>query len=62
MTFDKDGNLIAGFDVINFIFSENQTIVKIGKIDPHSSPDKMLIIKKDTITWNSWFNQVGPRN
>ncbi|KAG6513038.1 type-2 vomeronasal receptor [Crotalus adamanteus] len=60
MTFDEDGNLVAGFDVINIIFSENQTIMKIGKIDPHSSPDKMLIIKRDAITWNSWFNQTQP--
>uniref|UniRef100_A0A8C6VIK8 Receptor ligand binding region domain-containing protein n=1 Tax=Naja naja TaxID=35670 RepID=A0A8C6VIK8_NAJNA len=57
MTFDEDGNLIAGFDVINFIFSENQTVVKIGRIDPYSIPDKMLIIKKDAIIWSSWFNQ-----
>ncbi|XP_070586509.1 vomeronasal type-2 receptor 26-like [Erythrolamprus reginae] len=60
MTFDEDGNLIAGFDVINFIFSENQTVVKIGQIHPHSSLDKMLIIKKDAIIWSSWFNQSQP--
>ncbi|XP_063158520.1 vomeronasal type-2 receptor 26-like [Candoia aspera] len=60
MAFDQDGNLVAGFDVINFIFSENQTVVKIGRIDPQSPPDKMLVIKEDAITWNSWFNQTRP--
>ncbi|KAM6449042.1 vomeronasal type-2 receptor 26-like [Liasis olivaceus] len=60
ITFDQDGNLIAGFDLINFIFSENQTVVKVGKIEPQSPSDKMLIIKEDVITWNSWFNQTRP--
>ncbi|XP_032092115.1 vomeronasal type-2 receptor 26-like [Thamnophis elegans] len=60
MAFDQDGNLVAGFDVINFIFLENQTVVKIGRIDPHSPPNKVLIIKEDAITWSNWFNQSQP--
>ncbi|XP_058038598.1 vomeronasal type-2 receptor 26-like [Ahaetulla prasina] len=58
--FDQDEKLVDGFDIINFILSENQSKVKIGRIDPQSPAHQTFIIDKDAITWNSWFNQTAP--
>ncbi|KAM6449043.1 vomeronasal type-2 receptor 26-like [Liasis olivaceus] len=58
--FDQDGKLVAGFDIINFTPSENQSKVKIGRIDPQSPADQSFIIKEDAIKWNSWFHQRVP--
>ncbi|XP_026545173.1 vomeronasal type-2 receptor 26-like [Notechis scutatus] len=60
ISFDQDGKLIAGFDIINFILSKKITKVKIGRIDPQSSTDQSFFIKEDAITWHSWFNQTRP--
>ncbi|XP_026579617.1 vomeronasal type-2 receptor 26-like [Pseudonaja textilis] len=58
--FDQDGKLIDGFDIINSVLSENQSKVKIGRIDPQSPANQTFIIDKDAITCNSWFNQTAP--
>ncbi|XP_032092113.1 vomeronasal type-2 receptor 26-like [Thamnophis elegans] len=60
ISFDQDGKLIAGFDIINFILSKKITKVKIGRIDPRSSTDQSFFIEEDAITWHSWFNQTRP--
>ncbi|XP_063158523.1 vomeronasal type-2 receptor 26-like [Candoia aspera] len=60
ITFDQDGKLVDGFDIINFILSENQSKVKIGRVDPQSPAYPMFIIEEDAITWHSWFNQTAP--
>ncbi|KAM6449039.1 vomeronasal type-2 receptor 26-like [Liasis olivaceus] len=57
ISLDPDGKLVAGFDIINFILSENQSKVKIGRIDPQSPAEQSFIIEEDAIIWNSWFNQ-----
>nr|XP_028560350.1 vomeronasal type-2 receptor 26-like [Podarcis muralis] len=56
VSFDQNGQLVAGFDVINWVSSSNQSIVKVGKMDP----DQVFTINKDAITWHSWFNQAQP--
>ncbi|XP_053120312.1 vomeronasal type-2 receptor 26-like [Hemicordylus capensis] len=60
--FDENGKLVAGFDVMNWIFSSNQSFrrVKVGRIDPQTPPDKALLINEDAITWHSWFNHSRP--
>ncbi|XP_053120313.1 vomeronasal type-2 receptor 26-like [Hemicordylus capensis] len=60
--FNENGKLVAGFDITNWIFSSNQSFrrVKIGKMDPQTSPDKALLINEDAIMWHSWFNHSRP--
>ncbi|XP_053120310.1 vomeronasal type-2 receptor 26-like [Hemicordylus capensis] len=62
ITFDQNGKLVAGFDIMNWIFSSNQSFhrVKVGKMDPQAPPDKALLINEDAITWHSWFNHARP--
>ncbi|XP_077774292.1 vomeronasal type-2 receptor 26-like [Podarcis muralis] len=60
VSFDKNGELMAGFDVINWIFSSNQTKQKIGQLDPEAFPDEVFTINEDVIIWHSWFNQSRP--
>ncbi|XP_070586511.1 vomeronasal type-2 receptor 26-like [Erythrolamprus reginae] len=46
ISFDQDGKLIAGFDIINFILSKKMTKVKIGRIDFQSSTDQSFFIEE----------------
>ncbi|XP_058038629.1 vomeronasal type-2 receptor 26-like [Ahaetulla prasina] len=59
MSFNENGELTAGYDILNWVVFPNQSFVRVrvGKMDPR---DKELIIKTDTITWHSSFNQVQP--
>ncbi|XP_034279075.1 vomeronasal type-2 receptor 26-like [Pantherophis guttatus] len=62
VSFDQNGIVAAGFDIINLIAFRNKSIlhVKVGNVD-HSAPsDKLLTINDEMITWHSWFNQVIP--
>ncbi|KAM6449041.1 vomeronasal type-2 receptor 26-like [Liasis olivaceus] len=62
ISFNQDGKLIAGFDVINWIVASNQSFrrVKVGRMDPQAPPGKVFTISEDAITWHSWFNQAQP--
>uniref|UniRef100_A0A8D2ISL3 G-protein coupled receptors family 3 profile domain-containing protein n=1 Tax=Varanus komodoensis TaxID=61221 RepID=A0A8D2ISL3_VARKO len=44
ISFDQNGDLLAGFDIINWVTFSNQTFlkVKVGKIDPVHPKDKMF--------------------
>nr|XP_034992575.1 vomeronasal type-2 receptor 26-like [Zootoca vivipara] len=60
VSFNQNGELMARFDVINWIFSSNQTKQKIGQLDPEAPPDQVFTINEDAIIWHSWFNQTRP--
>ncbi|XP_044299747.1 vomeronasal type-2 receptor 26-like [Varanus komodoensis] len=62
ISFDQNGILVAGFDVINWVTFLNQSFikVKIGKMDHHVPPEQAFSINDNAIVWHSWFNQVQP--
>ncbi|XP_053216170.1 vomeronasal type-2 receptor 26-like [Podarcis raffonei] len=60
--FDPNGELIAGFDIINWLTFPNQSFlrVKIGKIDSLGTQEKSFTIHEDAIVWPNQFNQTQP--
>ncbi|XP_058038589.1 vomeronasal type-2 receptor 26-like [Ahaetulla prasina] len=62
VSFDQNGILAAGFDIINLIAFRNKSFlhVKVGNVDYSTPSDKLLTINDEMITWHSWFNQVIP--
>ncbi|XP_070800807.1 vomeronasal type-2 receptor 26-like [Pituophis catenifer annectens] len=60
--FNENGDLETGFDIINWITFKNETFVKVrvGKIDPTTSPDKLFTISVQDIAWPTMFKQVQP--
>ncbi|XP_063158530.1 vomeronasal type-2 receptor 26-like [Candoia aspera] len=62
ISLDHNGELVVGLDVMNWVFSSNQSFVrvKVGKVDPGVPTDQMLTINDSTINWHSWFNQSQP--
>lgn len=61
MSFNENGELESGFDIINWVTFPNKSFsrVKIGKMDPWAIQDKVFTIKDEIITWHSRFNKVG---
>uniref|UniRef100_A0A670K9Y5 G-protein coupled receptors family 3 profile domain-containing protein n=1 Tax=Podarcis muralis TaxID=64176 RepID=A0A670K9Y5_PODMU len=49
ISFDQNGELVTGFDIINWIISSNQSFhrVKVGRMDPQGSLDQVFTINKD---------------
>ncbi|XP_054849994.1 vomeronasal type-2 receptor 26-like [Eublepharis macularius] len=64
ISFDKNRQLITGFDVINWVTFPNQSFVrvKVGSVDLKlQDPSNLsLTINEDAIIWHSWFNQACP--
>ncbi|XP_034959112.2 vomeronasal type-2 receptor 116-like [Zootoca vivipara] len=62
VSFNQKGELVAGFDVINWITFINESFlrVKVGRIDPKAPPAKVLILQDDDIVWPRSFNQTWP--
>ncbi|XP_060110823.1 vomeronasal type-2 receptor 26-like [Heteronotia binoei] len=62
VTFNPDGELLAGFDIINWVTFPNQSFlrVKVGNIDPEAPLDKELTVNEMAIIWPNRFNQTLP--
>ncbi|XP_053216086.1 vomeronasal type-2 receptor 26-like [Podarcis raffonei] len=62
VSFDQNGELAAGFDIMNWIFPANQSFhrVKVGRLDPKAPPDQAFKINEDAIRWHREFNQAQP--
>ncbi|XP_044273016.1 vomeronasal type-2 receptor 26-like [Varanus komodoensis] len=62
VSFNEKGEMVAGFDVINWKFYSNESFlrVEVGRIDLQASPDHSLTINEEVITWHHWFNQTRP--
>ncbi|XP_066485829.1 vomeronasal type-2 receptor 26-like [Tiliqua scincoides] len=60
--FNENGELAAGYDIINWITFPNQSFlqVKIGWMDPQALQGKEFTINEKVITWHYMFNQVLP--
>ncbi|XP_025031936.1 extracellular calcium-sensing receptor-like [Python bivittatus] len=60
LSFDENGSIIAGFDILNWVTFPNQSFrrVRVGKIEPPAFSLRMLNIHGDNIEWPSRFNQV----
>nr|XP_028560340.1 vomeronasal type-2 receptor 26-like [Podarcis muralis] len=61
ISFDHNGALEAGFDIVNWITFPNQSFlrVKVGKVNLQT-PVKEFTINESTITWHIGFNQTLP--
>ncbi|XP_053221629.1 vomeronasal type-2 receptor 26-like [Podarcis raffonei] len=60
--FDKHRELLADFDVTNWVTFSNGSFVrlKVGRLDPLAPQGKELTINEDQIVWHRSFNQVVP--
>ncbi|XP_063158203.1 vomeronasal type-2 receptor 26-like [Candoia aspera] len=62
VSFDQDGYLLAGFDIINWVTFPNQSFVglKVGRMDTWAPPHKQLLIQEEEIAWHRAYNQTQP--
>nr|XP_056720300.1 vomeronasal type-2 receptor 26-like [Euleptes europaea] len=62
ISFDHNGELIAGLDVINWVTFPNQSFVrvKVGKTHPQVLSEQALQIDEESMVWHPRFNQVQP--
>ncbi|XP_061447542.1 vomeronasal type-2 receptor 26-like [Rhineura floridana] len=62
--FDKNGELAAGYDIINTITFTTQSIHKnhVGGINPQAPKGKQFTINRSATVWNHKFNQILPKS
>ncbi|XP_063158721.1 vomeronasal type-2 receptor 26-like [Candoia aspera] len=62
ISFDQNGDLVGGFDIINWVTFSNQSFlrVKIGRIEPQKPSDQLLTISEKNVVWPTQFGQVQP--
>nr|XP_028560511.1 vomeronasal type-2 receptor 26-like [Podarcis muralis] len=62
ISLDQNGEILAGFDITNWIISSNQSFqrVKVGGVDSLAPPQEALTINEGAIKWHHWFNQTMP--
>lgn len=61
ISFNKDRELVAGLDVMNWISLPNNSFyrVRVGRMDPQAPLGETFTINKAVIQWPRWFHQVG---
>ncbi|XP_070810213.1 vomeronasal type-2 receptor 26-like [Pituophis catenifer annectens] len=62
VSFDKKGELLDGFDIINWVTFPNKSFVKVkvGQMDPQAPSGRRFSINERKITWPAHFNQTIP--
>ncbi|XP_015746015.1 vomeronasal type-2 receptor 26-like [Python bivittatus] len=62
VSFDENGELITGFDVVNWITFPNNSFarVKVGTLEPQAPPGRELTLNDNQIVWHRSFNQILP--
>ncbi|XP_053120319.1 vomeronasal type-2 receptor 26-like [Hemicordylus capensis] len=62
VSFDQNGEIVAGFDVINWVTSANKSFhrVKVGRMDYKAPSNQAFTISEDAISWHREFNQTRP--
>ncbi|XP_062979640.1 vomeronasal type-2 receptor 26-like [Elgaria multicarinata webbii] len=60
--FDKDGELMADYDIVNLVIFPNKSAVrvKVGKLETQASSGLQMTIHEEAIVWPKWFNQTRP--
>ncbi|XP_066469192.1 vomeronasal type-2 receptor 26-like [Tiliqua scincoides] len=61
---DEEGNVVADFDIVNFVAFPNQSIarVKVGSIERQNNPKIKFTIDQKAIRWSKGFNQTLPHS
>ncbi|XP_070592582.1 vomeronasal type-2 receptor 26-like [Erythrolamprus reginae] len=59
---DKNGELTADFDLINWLKFPNRSLVRVkfGSFARQRTQEPKFIIDQDAIIWPKWFNKVPP--
>ncbi|XP_007442824.1 vomeronasal type-2 receptor 26-like [Python bivittatus] len=62
VSFDQKGELLAGFDIINWVTFPNKSFMKVivGQMDPQAPSGRKFSINERKITWHDHFNQTIP--
>ncbi|KAF7234851.1 hypothetical protein EYD10_18247 [Varanus komodoensis] len=62
VSLDENGELAAGFDLINWVTFPNQSFlrVRVGRMDPQAVSGQEFTINMEAITWHRAFHQVLP--
>ncbi|XP_060110752.1 vomeronasal type-2 receptor 26-like [Heteronotia binoei] len=62
MHFNENGELVEGFDVINWVTFPNGSFVrvKVGRLNPQTPQGQDLTINDDQIVWHRSFKKVLP--
>ncbi|XP_033024122.1 vomeronasal type-2 receptor 26-like [Lacerta agilis] len=62
VSFDEKGELLAGFDIINWVTFPNKSFlkVKVGRMEPQEPLERQISINKTMITWHNQLNQAIP--
>ncbi|KAJ6656955.1 hypothetical protein lerEdw1_002956 [Lerista edwardsae] len=61
--FDPEGNLVAGYEIRNWVFSPdgNLAVSPVGSIRPQAPLGQELVVDANRIQWNRRFEQVKNR-